>query len=58
MKKPDNWDTRKTFVNIDQDLPLIDALRINGYVIPGIPEIHVMSAASPFLGLWKKEHLD
>jgi hypothetical protein len=58
MKKPENWDSRKTFVNIDQDMSLIDALRTNGYVVPGIPEVYVMSTVSPYLSMWKKENLD
>jgi len=59
MKKPENWDKNDSFVFLSQEKTLLEALKTNGYVVPGIPEIYVLSGASPFLKSFRKQyHMD
>ena len=55
MAKPEGWEDKDAFVYVSQEATLVEVLQTNGYVIPGIPEIYVLSKASPFLEVFKKQ---
>lgn len=55
MATPEGWEHKDAFVYVSQEATLVDVLQTNGYVIPGIPEIYVLSKASPFLEVFKKQ---
>lgn len=56
MKKPENWNKKDDFVFIGQDTTLLKTIQTNGYVVPSIPEIYVLSGASPFFKLFREKH--
>ena len=56
MKKPENWNKKQDFVFIGQDKTILQTLQTNGYVIPSIPEIYVLSGASPFFKMFREKH--
>lgn len=56
MKKPEGWNIKDDYVFIGQDTSILKAVQTNGYVVPSIPEIYVLSAASPYFNVFRKEH--
>jgi hypothetical protein len=55
---PADWEKAKKYVIVSDANTLVEALQTNGYVVPGIPEIFVVSKKSPFFPIFKKEHFD
>lgn len=56
MKKPENWNTKDDFVFVAQDSTILKTIQTNGYVVPSIPEIYVLSGASPFFKMFREQH--
>lgn len=56
MKKPENWNKKDDFVFVGQDVTLLNALKTDGYVVPSVPEIYVLSASSPFFKMFREKN--
>jgi len=48
IKLPEEWDKKKEMVEVSSQSAIIDILKLDGHVIPGVLEITVLSAKSPF----------
>ncbi len=58
MPTPTGWESGKKYVAVSESKTLLEAMGTNGYVVPGIPEIFVVSTKSPFFPIFKKAHMD
>ena len=55
FKSPNHSNYEKGFLRIGRKKQLSEILKINGYVMPFILEIHVLSKASPFFDKFMKD---
>lgn len=54
MKKPEDWNKKDDYVFLSQDTSILKAIQTNGYVVPSIPEIYVLSGASPYFKVFRQ----